>query len=614
GTFNSRIISLGHLMSIPSRADIPVEQTWDLSSVFPDAASWLAEKGKLEARFERIGSFRGQLAASAETLAQALELWLDLRRQTERLSMYARHQSDTDTANSANFAMVLQMEALRARVQSASSFLRPEILSIDPERLEQLLADERAEPYRRMVNEWCRYREHTLSHGEERLLSEAGAVLQTAEKVYSQLTNSDLSFGTVHVDGRDIPVTHGTYGSLLKHPSREIRRDVYERYYDGFESHKHSLAALLGSSLETDAFLARTRHFPSALVGALFADNVSPTVYDNLIETAGQHLEPLHEYYTLRKDILELPTQRIYDTYVPIVPPDSAEDIPYEEAVETIVAACAPLGEDYCTVLHHGLTDARWVDRYENQGKRSGAYSGGAYQTLPFILMNYRSDDIRSMFTLAHEAGHSMHRFYSDRTQRYGDHSISIFAAEVASTFNEELLARHLLGSAKAQSPAFRRSIINHRIDDIKATFYRQTMFAEFERATHAAVEGGNPLTLESGRASYRTLLTKYFGNAVTIEDRDELEFLRIPHFFWSFYVYKYATGLAAAHTLVDLALSGSEEHRAAYLGFLSAGGSRYPLDLLRAAGADLEQPETLDAVGRRFSALVGELRSLLQE
>jgi oligoendopeptidase F len=394
----------------------------------------------------------------------------------------------------------------------------------------------------------------------------------------------------------------------MEHPDRELRCRAYTAFYGRFDSHKTTLASLYAGSVKQDVIRARVRNFPSARAAALFPDNVDEAVYDNLIAAVGNNLAPLHRYYHLRKRALKLPELRHYDVYAPLVP-KAAKRTGWDEAVDLVSAALAPLGDEYTGTLRAGLM-GRWADRYENRGKRSGAFSAGSYTGDPYILMNYKDDALRDVFTLAHEGGHSMHSWYSAKSNPFMQYGYTIFEAEVASTFNEELLFRYLKDSSPDGN--LKLYILNKRADDILATLYRQTMFAEFEKRTHELEEGGSPLTVDLLRGEYRGLLEKYFGPAMVLEKESDLEGLRIPHFYRAFYVYKYATGISASLALAERVLSGGGKEREEYFAFLKSGGSRFPIESLKAAGVDMSSPVPVEAACKAFGALVEELERLL--
>jgi len=431
-------------------------------------------------------------------------------------------------------------------------------------------------------------------------------------QVFGQLDNVDLDFGTItDENGKEVELSHGNFSTFLINPSRIIRRRVFFQYYEAYQNHRHTLAATLANSIKKDLFYTRARNFSNCRVSALFSDNVPEAVYDNLMQTVKGNLAPLFKYLNFRKKVLGLNELHFYDTYVPIIE-DVEFRMPYDEAVEVCIKATEPLGEAYGRILKQGLFGG-WVDRYENRGKRSGAYSSGCYDSPPYILLNYEENNINSLYTLMHEAGHSMHSYYSKKNQPYVTHDYTIFAAEVASTFNEDLLSRYLLEFYK-DNPRMKAYILNREIDNIRATLFRQTMFAEFEKIAHTIVESNHPLTLEVISEEYRKLLEMYFGDALVIDPELSLECLRIPHFYSAFYVYKYATGVSAAIALADKVVAGGQSAGNAYLDFLKLGGSKFPLDELLDAGVDMRSAEPVEQAIKHFNYLVVQLMQVFQQ
>ncbi len=597
-------------MSIAPRSETPEAHSWNLQPMYEDRSAWEKDFEVLSNSIQKMSEFQGTLAESAEQLLKAVTCYLDLVRHVEKIYTYAHLKSDEDTADSTHLGDLQRVMKLYSEFAALSSYFTPELLEIDDAVLEGYLADERLKDVRRMLTEIVRYKPHTLSHEEETLLALGSEVFGSAGKIFSQLNNADLDFGTILVNGEEQALSHSTYSVFLKHQDREIRKTAYEQYYQVFDGHKHTIAASLTGSVKKDVYLARVKRFNSAIEGSLFSDNVDVAVYDALIDAVSNGLAPLHTYYELRKKCLGFDSVRLYDTYVPIVEDLEAKHS-YDEAAEILCESLAPLGDEYVNTMRAGLTTDRWVDRFENKGKRSGAYSSGCFDSPPYILMNYKDDDLRDVYTLTHEAGHSMHSWYSKNNLNYQDSSYSIFVAEVASTFNEQLLTAHLR-KKYADDKKMTAYLINHQIDDIKATFYRQTMFAEFEKIIHEKEESGEPLTIDSYREIYGGLLSKYFGSAVELQDIDNLECLRIPHFYSAFYVYKYATGLAAAIALSEQVLSGDEGAVKRYLNFLKSGCSKHPLELLKDAGVDMTSPQPVEATVTVLGRLVDELEATL--
>ncbi len=591
---------------IPERSEIPEAHKWELAPLFANEEEWERLYGVLEKKIEGYGAYRGRLGESLSVFREALEFDLALSRELERLYTYAHLKSDEDKTNQRYMGLYGRAMNLYNRSSELSSFITPEIQSLPDATARAYMADPSIDAYRFMIEKIFRYKPHTLPAEMEELLAMGGELAQAPSQFFSQLDNADLSFGAITDDaGREVELSHGNFVSFLMSPSREVRKNAFNQYYRTYEAHRHSIAAAFAYSVKKDRFYARARRFESCRSAALFSDNVSEAVYDNLISTVRGNNAPLFEYLAFRREALGLSDLRFYDTYVPIVS-DVPFSMSYEEAVETCVQALAPLGDDYTTTLRAGLLGG-WVDRYENRGKRSGAYSSGCYDSPPYILMNYRDDTINSLYTLIHEAGHSMHSHYSAKAQPYQYHEYTIFVAEVASTFNEALLSRHLL-QKYAGDARMRAYILNREIDDIRGTLFRQTMFAEFEKLAHELVEKGDPLTLETVRGVYRKLLDDYFGDSLVIDEALSLECLRIPHFYSPFYVYKYSTGISAAIALAGKVLAEGARARDRYLRFLRLGGTMFPIDELIEAGVDMRSPGPIENAIGYFGRLVDEL------
>jgi oligoendopeptidase F len=496
-----------------------------------------------------------------------------------------------------------------SRAAQAASYIRPEILAIPSARIKQFLADPQLAPYRLLLERILRYKPHTLGKKEERLLAMQTEMAEAASKIFRQLNDADLRFGSVkNESGQWVELSHGSFSTLLHSPSRNVRKAAFGQLYQQYAAYQHTLAATLQGSIQRDVYYARARNFPSSLEAALFPDRMPVSVYANLVESVHRHLPAMFRYYELRRRKMKLREIRQYDTYVPILA-DLDTRHTWKQAVELVIAALAPLGRDYCGPLEQGLR-GRWCDRYENRGKQSGAFSSGSFDGDPYILMNYQPEVLDHVFTLAHEAGHSMHSYFSAKHQPFQYYNYVIFVAEVASTFNEQLLSRHLMQNAR--DDRHRAYLVNRQIDAMRATIYRQTMFAEFEKITHELAEQNEPLTVERFRSVYRGLLEQYFGPDFTLDDELSLECLRIPHFYRAFYVYKYATGMSAAIALVNRVTQGGSAELEAYLNFLKGGCSQDPLDLLRGAGVDMQKPQPVDTALGEFARLVDELENLL--
>ena len=594
---------------LPARKDVAAGDTWDLASLFRSDAEWETALGAWEKRIPEFAAFAGTLGSSAERLAECLAFDLAYDREGDRLGTYAHLRAAEDQSAAEAQRMTGRFQHVSTRAGEAASFIRPEIMAIPEATLAMWMAGPVLAPYRLLLERLVRTRAHTLSEPEEKLLAMQGTFAGTAGKVFRQLTDADLKFGSITTGaGEQVELSNATFVTLLHDTVPAVRKVVFHQYYGQYEAHANALAATLSGSNERDVYAAKVRKYPTAVEAALFADHVPLAVYDQLIAAVRGHLPAVHRYYDLRRRILGLDEIHHYDCYVPLVP-ELEQRHTWDQAVDVVIESLAPLGADYCGRLAQGLR-GRWCDRYPNAGKQSGAFSSGTYDSDPYILMNFQEEAIEHVFTLAHEAGHSMHTRSSAEAQPYQYSGYTIFVAEVASTFNEQLLTRLLL--QRATSKKERAAIVAREIDSIRATIVRQTMFAEFERNSHASAEAGEPLTLDRIRSLYRELLDAYFGPKFVIDKQLELECLRIPHFYNAFYVYKYATGLAAAITLAKKVAEGEPGALARYLGFLQGGSSKWPLDLLRDAGVDLEQPEPVAIALTRFGELVDELATLV--
>ena len=584
--------------------------TWDLSGLYSSLQAWEADLTTLESQLRDYETFRGTLQESAAKLKACLEFDMQFSRTLEKVYTYAHLKADEDKTHAEHQACYERAMTLLTRTQQARSFINAELMAIPEDTMKQFLEAPELALFKVYLERKLRYRPHTLTEPEEALLAGATEIARTPGNVFGMLDNADLTFGRLlDEDGREIQVTHGNFMSLMQRQERRVRREAFDTFYQAYAGHRHTFAALLSGSLKKDLFFSRARRFPSAREQALFEENIPLAVYDNLIEAVHRRLEPLYRYFALRKRVLGLEDLHVYDTHVPLVR-DIKWRMGYEEAVDQIVEALQPLGGEYVSVVRQGLLEDRWVDRYENKGKRSGAYSSGCYDSNPFILMNYIDDNINSVYTLAHEAGHSMHSFFSRTHQPYLYADYTIFVAEVASTFNEALLTRHLLSQDISREMEI--YLVCREIDNFRGTLYRQTMFAEFERDIYAAAESGTPLTAEAFQNQYHGLLERYFGPEVTLDAVLDLECFRIPHFYFGFYVYKYATGISAAYALADRVLSGGAAEQEAYLNFLKGGGSKFPIDLLKDAGVDMSTPGPVETALETFAGLVERLESLL--
>ncbi|HET6407266.1 MAG TPA: oligoendopeptidase F [Chthoniobacteraceae bacterium] len=594
--------------AIPTRDQVKIQDTWDLSPVYQSPQEWRAAYEKLQADFPRVTRWKGRVGESATTLREVLEFERELDIAGENVRVYAFLKCAEDAANSESLARQSQVAGMLTLMGEARAFIAPEIQAIDDDTFATYLAAPELSEWVIPLTHLRRLKKHTLSPAEERIMALAGSALRGFDDASGQLMDVDMKFGTIKdSDGKETELSQGSWMSLLLRPDNDLRRRAFKQFYAEFDDHKFTLASTLSHSVKADVFRARARNFPSAREGALFYDDVPVAVYDNLIATVRANFTPLFKYLELRKKALKLDELHQYDLYIPLVP-DFQKRTTFDEGTDLVLTSLAPLGDEYVSVLGEGLRKQRWCDRYENKGKNSGAFSSGTFQNPPYLLMNYKEDVFGDVYTLAHEVGHSMHSWYCSRNQPFQTYDYPIFLAEVASTFNECLLTDHLLKTT--DDPKFRAYILCREIDDLRSTIYRQTMFAEFEKITHAKEEAGEPLTLDVFRQVYRGLLADYFGPGFVIDSELELECLRIPHFYYSFYVYKYATGLSAAVALASQVLAAGDASR--YLSFLKSGGSEFPIPTLQKAGVDMSTPAPIDSALKHFAKRVNELESLL--
>ena len=599
--------------TIPARKDVPAKDKWDLSSIFNSDSEWETALSELDGLNQAVTAFKGKLASGPDTLLSALKAYRDALLKMECVYHYAslQHEADEDDTTATDRygrAMMAYTEQ-----STALSFIDPELMAMDQAVLSEW--SERADfaDYKIYLQKLLHFKRYTLSEKEERILSLQSQPAQTAETAFSVLTNVDMNktFGTVTVDGEEQQLTETTWGVFMHNQNRAVREEAYKKFYAKFEEHQNTIAALYAGSVNQDVFTARARGYDSSLHAALYGNKVPLTVYHNLIDCIHKNLDSLHKYYSIRKRALGLDELRHWDVYVPLVKSVQTKTS-YEESVEICRNALAPLGKEYTDRLCDGLLNG-WADRYENIGKRSGAFSSGCYVGNPYILLNYNDETIRDVFTMAHEGGHSMHSWYSVHNNPFMCYDYTIFEAEVASTFNEELVFEYLLNQAvKRDDKDMEKFLLAMRADDILATLFRQTMFAEFELKAHELVEAGTPLTPELLRKIYRELLELYFGPDMHFESNSDMEGLRIPHFYSAFYVYKYATGISAALALAKRVTSGGEKEREDYFAFLKSGGSRYPIESLKVAGVDMEKVEPVQAACDTFRKIIEELEKVL--
>lgn len=593
------------------RKDVKIEDTWDLTLLYKNDEEFEKDFKSMEDFSKEVSKFKGNLSKSAKELRDILDSIMKASIVLEKLGSYAFLKQTEDLTNNDSNIKVARFAKLSSEFSANLSYFEPELMSIDDEKINSFLKDEVLKDYLIYLRNILKYKPHTLSEKEERILALQGELSSTASNVFDTLNDADLDFGELEHNGKKTPLTHATFSSFQESQDREIRKNSYNQFYKEYDKHKNTLAELYASQIKQDIFDARIRNYNSVREMELFADDIPVSVYDSLIESVHNALPALHSYYEYCANKLGISDFRQYDKYAPVVK-DVKLHHTFDEAIDVLNKALSPLGEEYVSTLTKGL-NSRWVDKYENKGKTSGAFSAGCYTSEPYILMNFRDESIESVFTLAHEAGHSMHSYYSRKNNPFQHHDYTIFEAEVASTFNEKLLFNYLMqNESKKEVKAF---LLNKDINGFVATVFRQTMFAEFEHIIHKEAEDGNPTTLELIRNVYKDLLKKYFGEKSVLEETSDLEALRIPHFYRSFYVYKYATGMSAAVALSNGVLEGNAKgdytNRDNYLKFLRSGGSRTPIENLKVAGVDMTKPDVVESALKLFAKEVEELKAL---
>jgi len=597
------------IKKLPERSRVNKADCWDLSSLFPSDTAWEKALKRWQKQLQNYAAFGGTLSQSGAALAACLEFDSRIERAAEKLEYYAFLKTAEDSTNNTYQNMLGRFRNAAQEAEELASYIRPELLAISSIKMKKLLSSTAVRPWKLALERVLRYKPHTLSGREERILAMQGEVNSASGQTFQQLHNSDMRFGLIlNEKGEQVEMGHGNLGTFMESPRRSVRRRAYDCYYGTFSRYQYTLASTLAGSIKANVYKARVRGYGSALEAALFPDQVPVTLYENLIQTVSEHLPALHAYYALRAKILRLKKFNLYDQYVPLLP-DVRMKHTWPQAVNVVLDSIAPLGSHYAKTLGGGLR-GRWCDRYPNLGKTSGAFSAGSYDGDPYILMNFQENVLNDVFTLAHEAGHSMHSYYSAKHQPFSDYNYRIFVAEVASTFNEQLLSEHLIANCRSKKQ--RQLLIAREIDNIRGTIYRQVMFAEFERETHAMCEAGEPVLLESLQEIYRRLLIKYLGPQLEIDEYARLECLRIPHFYRAFYVYKYATGMSAAIALAEKVTQGGRRELTAYLNFLKSGQCKYPLELLQDAGVDMTVKAPIVAALSRFGALVQQLDATL--
>ena len=592
------------------RNEINEKDTWDLSTIFETDQKWEEELALLTEDTKQAASLEGHLLDSAESLLDITERYLDLSRRLEKLYVYAHMKNDQDTRVAKYQEYYAKAMALYSQLDQVFSFYEPEFMAITEDQYQNFLTEEpKLLPYKHFFDKLLQNKDHVLSQREEELLAGAGEIFGAASETFAILDNADIVFPFVKdEDGNEVQLSHGVYMRLVESKNREVRRGAYEALYTTYEQYQHTYAKTLQTNVKVQNYRAKVRNYKSAREAALAANFVPESVYDNLVSAVRKHLPLLHRSLALRSKILGIPDLKMYDVYTPL---SSVEySFTYEEALKKAEEALSVLGEDYLSRVKRAFSE-RWIDVYENQGKRSGAYSGGSYDTNAFMLLNWQ-DNLDNLFTLVHETGHSMHSSYTRETQPYVYGDYSIFLAEIASTTNENILTEKLL--QEVQDDATRFAILNNFLDGFRGTVFRQTQFAEFEHAIHQADQNGEVLTSEFLNNLYADLNQEYYGLSKEDNPQIQYEWARIPHFYYNYYVYQYSTGFAAASALAEKIVHGSQEDRDRYIDYLKAGKSDYPLNIMRKAGVDMEKEDYLNDAFAVFERRLDEFEALVEK
>lgn len=594
---------------LPKRSEVKKEHTWALEDMYATLEDWEAAVRKAQELAEAVERKKDIMTNSARDLCETLDLYMECCKTYSLAANYAGRAADVDTRNTGNQANDQRMTAVIVEIRSRLAFLEPAILRLSQDTLDRFMEEEpKLSLYRLLFEELQRTREHTLSTELEELLAATGGMQQTPQEVFSLFSNADLEFPEIMDENKEqVRITHGRYISMLSSKDRSVRKAAFFGLYSTYKKFQNTLAALYSGQVRQLMFQSRARHYGSNLEAAVDANNVSPKVYENLLETIHENMDKMHRYVRIRKKCLGVEELHMYDVYTPMIA-DADRKVPFEEAKETVLKALAPLGERYVSLVKQGFEN-RWLDVYENEGKKSGAYSAGVYGAHPYVLLNY-DDTLDNMFTLAHEMGHAMHSYFSNETQPFLYSQYKIFVAEVASTCNEVLLMEYLL--ARTTDRRERAYLINHFLDSFKGTVYRQTMFAEFEKITNARAEAGESLTAEVLNKVYYDLNCKYFGPEMVSDEEIALEWCRIPHFYMNFYVYQYATGFSAAVTIARRILKEGQPAVDDYMKFLSGGCSKAPVELLKTAGVDMTTKEPIQAALNVFGELLDEMEAVI--
>jgi oligoendopeptidase F len=597
--------------ALPKRPEISEEYKWRLEDIFATDELWEQQFNQVKERLGELDKFTDKLQSSGNTLLECLKFRDEISLLTEQLFVYAKMRKDEDNTNTRYQALNDRITSLSIGVDSGMAYILPEILAIPEDTLNNFRKTEAGlAEFQHYLNELTRQKEHILTTKEEQLLAQTGELAHAPQSIFGMLNNADIKFPSIKAEqGEVIEVTKGRYIQFMESSDRRVRQEAFTALYSTYQALKNTISTTLNASVKKDVFYSRVRKYNSALAAALDDDNMPISVYENLIKAVRDNLEPMYRYVQLRKRVLGLDELHMYDLYTPIVK-DAKMNIPYQEAVNTVVKALEPLGSEYLNKLIEGFR-AHWVDVYENEGKTGGAYSWGSYGTHPYVLLNYQ-DTLNDMFTIAHEMGHALHTFYSNQEQPYINAHYKIFLAEVASTLNEALLMKYLLKTTTAKKEKL--YLLNHYLEQFRGTVYRQTMFAEFEKLIHEHVEAGEALTAEQLNSLYHQLNVDYYGPDMVVNQEIDVEWSRIPHFYNAFYVYKYATGFSAATALAQQILNEGQPAVDRYLEFLKGGNSNYPLNLLQKAGVDMTSPQPVATALAVFKDLVQQMEELLED
>ncbi|WP_195572118.1 oligoendopeptidase F [Paenibacillus sp. 1001270B_150601_E10] len=597
------------MQQVTKRSEVPQEFRWKLEDLFGSSAEWEQEYALVQQLLTKVKSFEGKLN-EAKTLKACFELEDDISLHTERLYVYANMRHHEDTAETSYQALSEKAAKLSVQVGEALSFITPEVLSLSDEQLDQFIKDDELKAYQFTLEEMKRQKAHVLSKQEEALLAQVGNMSKAPETIYSMLNNADMKFPKIKNEkGEEVELTHGRYIQFLESRSQEVRKNAFEAMYGTYNKQRNTIAATLNANVSKNLFYSRARKYPSSLEMYLYGDNIPKEVYTNLIDTIHKQLPLMHRYMKLRQKLLKVSELHMYDLFAPIVE-EFDMDISFEDAKKTVKESLKPLGEDYLNNLQAGF-DEGWIDVYENEGKRTGAYSWGAYGTHPYVLLNHK-DNLNSMFTLTHEMGHALHSFYSDTNLPYRDAQYTIFLAEVASTLNEALLMDYML--KKSTDVKEKMYLLAYYIDQFRTTVFRQTMFAEFELLIHEHAEKGESLTPQLLSDIYYDLNKKYYGDEMVVDKDIAIEWARIPHFYTSFYVYKYATGFSAAQSFAKQILDEGQPAVDRYLGFLKSGGSDFSINILKKAGVDMSTPAPIEAGMSVLESLIDQMEKMAEQ